>query len=100
MYIFANATYPGVDVVPLGDAAGDHGDLPHHPVFALFLRVDRGLRVLGAASTLRRDAGLRGVIHTGKPTYLPSTGLLFLFRRVCCRSFAKKTILSAQNQKI
>lgn len=46
-------TKTGVDVVPLGDAAGDHGDLPDDPVFTLLLRVDRGLRVLGAASTLR-----------------------------------------------
>lgn len=55
----------GVDVVSLGDVACDHGDVPDDPVFVVFLRVDRGVRVLGAASTLRRDARLCGVLHPG-----------------------------------
>lgn len=53
-------------MVPLGDVAGDHGDLPYDPVSALLLRVDRGLRVLGAAPAVRRNTCLRRVLHAGE----------------------------------
>lgn len=42
----------GMDVVPVRDVAGDHGDVPHDPVSAVLLCLDIGVRVLDTPEAL------------------------------------------------
>ena len=53
-------------MVPVRDLAGVHGDVPVDPMSSLLLRLDLGLRVLGAAEVVRRDSGVRGVFRSGE----------------------------------